>query len=113
MQNNITPRYAIIILIFAWAIWSLSFTWKYQVMSDKEKETAKEKGELTQIESKIIRQGLDLKGGMYIVLEADIPKLVSNLATVKDKSLEDIIEKSHKDSQSNEFDFFSAFEKKY
>ena len=36
-------------------------------------------GDLEQIESKIIRQGLDLRGGMYIVLEADIPTLVGNL----------------------------------
>ena len=30
MQNNLTPRIAIIGIIFAWAIWSLSFTYKYQ-----------------------------------------------------------------------------------
>ena len=34
------------------------------------------------IESKTIKQGLDLKGGMYIVLEADIPKLMLKLSFI-------------------------------
>ena len=40
---------------------------------------------LANLESKVIRQGLDLKGGMYIVLEADVPALISNLASSKDE----------------------------
>ena len=50
-----------------------------------EKESLRESGQLAHIESKIIKQGLDLKGGMYIVLEADIPKLMLNLASYKMK----------------------------
>ena len=111
MQNNLTPRIAIIGIIFAWAIWSLSFTYKYQKLGDNEKESLRESGQLAHIESKIIKQGLDLKGGMYIVLEADIPKLMLNLASYKDEILENIILKSSEDSQLNNFDFFSSFEK--
>ena len=85
MQNNLTPRLAIIGIIFAWAIWSLSFTYKYQNLDDNEKESLRESGQLADIESKIIKQGLDLKGGMYIVLEADIPKLMLNLASYEDE----------------------------
>ena len=48
---------------------------KYQNLSDGNKETLREEGKLDQLESQIIKQGLDLKGGMYIVLEADIPTL--------------------------------------
>ena len=80
MQKNLTPRYGIIAIILIWAIWSLSHTWKYHSMNDEKREVLRESGKLQHIESKIIRQGLDLKGGMYIVLEADIPKLISNLS---------------------------------
>ena len=111
MQNNLTPRLAIIGIIFAWAIWSLSFTYKYQSLDDNELESLRESGQLAHIESKIIKQGLDLKGGMYIVLEADIPKLMLNLASYKDEILENIILTSLEDSKSNNFDFFSSFEK--
>ena len=111
MQNNLTPRLAIIGIIFAWAIWSLSFTYKYQNLDDNEKESLRESGQLAHIESKIIKQGLDLKGGMYIVLEADIPKLMLNLASYKDEILENTILTSLEDSKSNNFDFFSSFEK--
>jgi len=111
MQNNLTPRLAIIGIIFAWAIWSLSFTYKYQSLDDNELESLRESGQLAHIESKIIKQGLDLKGGMYIVLEADIPKLMLNLASYKDEILENIILTSLEDSKSNNFDFFNSFEK--
>ena len=110
MQNNLTPRYAIIAIIFSWAIWSLSFTWKFHNMNDQEKESLKESGALKHIKSKIIRQGLDLKGGMYIVLEADIPQLISNLSSIKDDRLNKIIDISHQESEKDKIDFFTAFE---
>ncbi len=111
MQKNLSPRFGIILIILIWAVWSLSHTWKYQSMSSEEKEALRNSGELQQIESKVIRQGLDLKGGMYIVLEADIPKLISNLAEVNDEVLSSIINQSDIDSKIDEIDFFTAFRK--
>jgi len=43
--------------------------------NDGDKETLKEEGKLKLLESRTIKQGLDLKGGMYIVLEVDLPTL--------------------------------------
>ena len=68
-------------------------------------------GELEKTESRIIRQGLDLKGGMYIVLEADIPLLVNNLASMKDDRLNKIIEDSKEKSIQQNQDFISVFDK--
>ena len=110
MQKNLTPRYGIIAIILIWAVWSLSHTWKYHSMNDEEKEVLRQSGKLQHIESKVIKQGLDLKGGMYIVLEADIPKLISNLSDIEDERLNSIIEKSEQDSRENQTDFFVAFE---
>ena len=79
MQNSLTPRYLVILVILGWSMFSLWPTIQYQSLTDDEKEDLREEGTLDQIESQVIRQGLDLKGGMYIELEADIPTLVKNL----------------------------------
>ena len=100
MGKNLTPRYLIIVLILFWAVSSLLPTWRYQRLSESQKEEMKINGELENLESKVIRQGLDLKGGMYIVLEADIPALISNLASVKDERLLKIIEKTRRVSKT-------------
>ena len=110
MAKNLTPRFLIIALILIWAVSSLLPTWKYQRLSEDQKEEMKINGELESLESKVIRQGLDLKGGMYIVLEADIPTLISNLASVKDERLLKIIEKTKKQSSDPNLDIFTIFE---
>jgi len=110
MQHNLTPRYLIIGVILAWAVYTLQPTWQYQNMTEDKKEELRTAGELEQVESRIIRQGLDLKGGMYIVLEADIPTLLGNLASLKDNRLKMIIEGAQKKSANPDVDFFTAFE---
>jgi len=110
MQSNLTPRYLIIGVILAWAIYALKPTWQYQNMTTDEKEELRTSGNLEQIESRIIRQGLDLKGGMYIVLEADIPTLMENLASMKDDRLKGILVAAKQKSTSPDVDFFTVFE---
>ena len=109
MAKNLTPRYLIIILILFWAISSLLPTWRYQRLSEDQKEEMKINGELENLESKVIRQGLDLKGGMYIVLEADIPALITNLASFKDERLLKVIEKTREQSSNPSLDVFTIF----
>ena len=109
MAKNLTPRYLIIALILIWAISSLLPTWRYQRLSENQKEELKINGELESLESKVIRQGLDLKGGMYIVLEADIPALISNLASFKDERLLKVIEKTRVQSSNPSLDVFTIF----
>ena len=109
MHKELTPRYLIIGIIFAWAMYTLFPTWQYQNMSDEKKEMLRTVGDLDQVESRIIKQGLDLKGGMYIVLEADIPTLVSNLASMKDERLEQVIFNAKQRSLNPDLDFFNAF----
>ena len=110
MQKSLTPRYLIIGLILIWAVYALLPTWEYENMSEEKKEELRTLGELEKTESRIIRQGLDLKGGMYIVLEADIPLLVTNLASMKDTRLEKLIDSARKQSLSENQDFISVFE---
>ena len=111
MNSNLTPRYFVIGVILTWAIYSLLPTYKYQKMTEPEKEELRTSGELYQIESRIIRQGLDLRGGMYMVLEADIPTLISNLADIRDDQLMEVIQTSKEKSSSSEIDFFDEFKR--
>ena len=110
MKNSLTPRYMIIGIILAWAIYALQPTWKYERMTEEQKEELRISGKLQQTESRIIKQGLDLKGGMYIVLEADVPLLVNNLAQLKDARLEELINNSKLNSVELSQDFFLVFE---
>ena len=110
MAKNLTPRYFVIALILFWAISTLLPTWRHQQLSESQKEDMRINGELENLESKVIRQGLDLKGGMYIVLEADVPALISNLASVKDERLLNIIEKTREQATNPNLDIFAVFE---
>ena len=113
MKNNLTPRYLVILVILGWSFYSLWPSIKYQNLSDEEKESLREQGKLTQIESKIIRQGLDLKGGMFIALEADIPNLVKNLASNRNQKFDDLLLEITNDFKSNEgSNFFDIFRNK-
>ena len=112
MQTNLTPKYLIIGVILAWALYSLLPTWQYYSLSEQKKEELRLSGELSVLESRIIQQGLDLKGGMYIVLEADIPTLMVSLASIKDERLDSIIQSSSNQVVNSNNDFFEVFEEK-
>lgn len=109
MNNKLTPRYIIIGLVVLWAFYALWPSVRYTFLSETEKESMREAGTLYALESRIIKQGLDLKGGMYIVLEADIPTLISNLAQNKDQSFERAMEEIQSQLNNPELDFFTVF----
>ncbi len=113
MKNKLTPRYLIIGLILIWAIYTIWPSVSYQMLSEAEKESLAETGELERLESRAIKQGLDLKGGMYIVLEVDLPTLMSNLAINKDAKFDlaiaDIKSSLVTDPQADFFELFSIW----
>ena len=108
MQNSLTPRYLVILIILGWSMFSLWPTIQYQSLTDDEKEDLREEGTLDQIESQVIRQGLDLKGGMYIELEADIPIFVKNLASNRKEKFDKVLNASVKKFKADQsLDFFN------
>ena len=70
------------------------------------------KEEVQYLQSKSIKQGLDLKGGIYIVLEVDLPQLVNNLANNKDKKFDIFINDLKDGYTNNSVDFFELFDSK-
>lgn len=109
MKNKLTPRYLIITLVLAWAVYTLWPSVQYQFLTAEKKEQMREEGTLTALEDRVIKQGLDLKGGMYIVLEVDLPALVSKLAFNRDDKLEGAISEVAVAMETPEADFFLVF----
>ncbi len=100
-------------MILGWSFYSLWPSIKYQNLSSEDKEVLREQGKLSQIESRVIRQGLDLKGGMFIALEADIPALVKNLASNRNEKFNNLLIEVINDFKSDEKEnFFDIFRNK-
>ena len=113
MKNSLTPRYLVILILLGWSFYSLWPSIKYQNLDADEKELLREQGDLAQIESRIIRQGLDLKGGMYILLETDIPKLVKSLASNRNEKFDNLIQEVTNEFRLNRGEnFFNIFREK-
>ncbi|MDP6907551.1 MAG: protein translocase subunit SecD [Candidatus Marinimicrobia bacterium] len=110
MSKNLTPRYIIIGVVLAWALLTLWPSVKYQMLSPDDKEEMRELGTLEDLENDIIKQVLDLKGGIYIVLEVDLPTLISTLAINKDTKFERTISEVRNSLKENtQQDFFTVF----
>jgi preprotein translocase subunit SecD len=111
MNNKLRTRLLLILFIFGLGIYSLWPTIKYQLLSDTEKNNLS-KDEVEYLEKNTIKQGLDLKGGIYIVLEVDLPQLVSNLAKNKDKKFDIFLNDLKDGYTNNSVDFFELFDSK-
>ena len=110
MQNKLSPRFFIIGLVLLWGIWSLWPTFKLQTLSDDERSELSKQGNLETLESRAIKQGLDLKGGMYIALEVDVPTLIENIAINKDRKLSSVFSEVREQILlAPETDFFFTF----
>ena len=111
MNNTLRTRLLSILFIFGLGVYALLPSIRYQLLSDDAKNNLSE-DELTYFESKSIKQGLDLKGGIYIVLEVDLPQLINTLAKNKDKKFDTFLEELSEDYKNNSTDFFTLFEEK-
>ncbi len=59
--------------------------------------------------SKALKLGLDLQGGMYVLLEIDLPVLIEKLADKKTDELKELIRLANKQSVETNSDFFNEF----
>ncbi|MCK4352457.1 protein translocase subunit SecD [candidate division WOR-3 bacterium] len=88
MRPKIRVSAIIILVTLILAAWQLSYTWRYVKMSPEKKELIP-KSALKKLRDKAIRLGLDLQGGMHIVLEVDVSKLTEDERKgARDRALE-------------------------
>ena len=109
MNSAIRNRLLLILFIFSLGVYALLPSIRFALMDDDDISNLSEE-QLNYFETKSIKQGLDLKGGIYIVLEVDLPQLVDNLAKNKDKKFNEFLEKLRNDYNDSTIDFFTLFE---
>jgi len=75
MNRSLQIRGGLVVVILLLSIWGLIPTFRAATISRAERDRALDdpalKAKIDAIDAKAIRQGLDLQGGMYIVLEVD------------------------------------------
>ena len=74
MKQGFTWKFLIIFLILLLAIWQLTYTVKFMGLTARQKAKMNPV-KLSRLENRAIHLGLDLSGGMHIVLEVDKSKL--------------------------------------
>lgn len=72
----------------------------------------KNSADILKAREKRLKLGLDLQGGMYVIMEVDIAKLLSDLAKKQDDILNQTLTETTEQSKSNDEDFVDLFEKK-
>ncbi len=102
-------RLAIIGLVFTWVIYAILPTLQYRALSEEDKDARRTAGSLEALEHRIISLGLDLQGGIHLVLEVDIPSLVRTLAKNKDALFDDVLNQTAAEALDSDSDFFTIF----
>ena len=110
MDTSIRNRLLTILFVFGLGIYALLPSLRYALM-DEEKKSNLSDEQIDYFESRSIKQGLDLKGGIYIVLEVDLPQLIDNLAKNKDNNFNDFLVELKSEYNNSSSDFFTVFEK--
>ncbi|MCH7618372.1 MAG: protein translocase subunit SecD [Candidatus Marinimicrobia bacterium] len=77
MRTRLAPRFVLIAAAITLAAYMLSPTVEYY-LTDPEQTEKREA-----LQDRVLKLGLDLQGGIHVVMEVDIPKLVENLASNK------------------------------
>ena len=111
MNNTLRTRLLTILFIFGLGVYALLPSIRYQLLSDEQKNNLS-KDEVAYFDSKSIKQGLDLKGGIYIVLEVDLPQLINSLAKNKDRKFDVFLDELSNEYRNSSADFFTVFEQK-
>lgn len=114
MKSNTTVKFVIIILVILVAIYLLYPTYKYNSLSEAEKEAMmlENQKELFELKDNSINLGLDLQGGMHVILEVDVKELINKLAENKNDVFEQTLDETAKAVQTSDEDFISVFNEK-
>ena len=109
MNSAIRNRLLTILFVFGLGIYALLPSLRYGLMDESKKSNLSDE-QVDYFESRSIKQGLDLKGGIYIVLEVDLPQLINNLAKNKDSNFNQFLSELKDEYNTSSSDFFTVFE---
>ncbi len=113
MSGKLWSRVSFVVLLILIAAYVLYPSFKYHSLTNAEIKELSTQGKLEDLEKKIIHPGLDLQGGMHVVLEVDLEKLLKS--RVRKAGLDDkiiaLIDSALNESRENETDFFTVFKR--
>lgn len=114
MKSKTTTKFIFILAVLGLAIYLLYPTYKFSAMTQEQKDemALNNKTEFLKLKSKVINLGLDLQGGMHVVLEVDVRKLLDNLAKNKTEEFTRILNESEKEVQATDRNFVEVFREK-
>ncbi len=112
MKRNTRNRFFIVLAVLVLAAYFLYPTVKFSLMSDAEKDALKLENQKAffNLKSKTINLGLDLQGGMHVVLEVDVKELLKRLAKNKDAVFLQALEEAEKRVEASDEDFIAVLD---
>jgi preprotein translocase subunit SecD len=111
MQSNTGVKIVLILAAIVLSLYLLYPTYQLSVMSDEDKARMEleDKKSMIDLKSKSINLGLDLQGGMHVVLEVDIKELLNQLAKNKNEIFILALDKSAREVEESDEDFIGVF----
>ena len=111
MKSKMTARVVFIFASIVLALYLLYPTIKLSMMSEEEKTKmqSENKDEYIALQSKAVSLGLDLLGGMHVVLEVDVRELMDKLARNKNPEFVESLDQAKKIVDATDEDFITTF----
>lgn len=111
MRSNITVKFVLIIAALLLSLYLLYPTYQLSEMdsADLKRLELQDPKEYARLKSNSINLGLDLQGGMHVVLEVDIRELLSQVAKNKNEKFEEILKKTAEQVTQTDEDFLATF----
>jgi len=111
MQSSTSVKIILILATIFLSLYLLYPTYQLNIMSkeDKARLELEDKKSIVDLKSRSINLGLDLQGGMHVVLEVDIKELLDQLAKNKNEVFVSALDKSAMEVEESNEDFISVF----
>ena len=111
MQSGTMTKLILIIGVFVLSLYLLYPTYKLSQMTDEQKNALEreDRSALINLKSRSVNLGLDLQGGMHVVLEVDIKELLNQLAKNKNNLFTESLDKAAAEVQDSDEDFITVF----
>ncbi len=113
MRASVKVKMILILIMIALSVYLLYPTLELAEMDSAEKETLelRDPQELITLKSRSVNLGLDLQGGMHVVLEVDIKELLDQVAKNKNEVFNSALEKTAVEVEQTDEDFLTVFER--
>ena len=111
MQSSINVKIILILATIFLSLYLLYPTYQLSMMSEEDKSRLEleDKKSIVELKSRSINLGLDLQGGMHVVLEVDIQELLNQLAKNKNDVFVSALDKSAREIEESDEDFINVF----